>query len=268
MKSAALLLLLCALLLPGLALGESLTPEEMALAPQAAPVEASPAPASDAAPASEASALPSAREEMIDGILSLAKTLYEQAGGRPQRAHYAGDIYVCKNFTVHLFTETAGAYRMAQYPDTPLVIPDNLPRAECEPYAYGVVWKDVPAEQGNPFEVAGSFRYDSSLSAQENREAARALLMQVQRGDYFQMAADYYYGVGAHSMIFSADYDPQTDTVHWTDSNMKGEKRGGERYGYVQYDAERKIDWFVDAFCRKRYGATLYRLREDIVRAP
>ncbi len=90
-------------------------------------------------------------------------------------------------------------------------------------------------------------------------------MMQVQKGDYFQMSADYYYGVGAHSLIFTADYKADTGTVKWTDSNMKGEKVKGIRYGYVQYDAEKDIDWFVDAFCRKTRGATLYRLREDIL---
>ena len=32
---------------------------------------------------------------------------------------------------------------------------------------------------------------------------------------------------------------------------MRGATRNGERYGYVQYDAVKEIDWFVDAFCRK-----------------
>ena len=210
----------------------------------------------------------SAREDFIDSILSLAEQLYDNAGGRAQRAHYSGDIYICKNFTVHLFRENAERFRMLEYPDVPLVIPDNLPKAECTPYSYGVEWKDIPAEEGNPFYVAASFRYDTSLSAEENRENARAFLMQAQRGDYFQMAANYYYGVGAHSMIFSADYDPETDTVCWTDSNMKGERRNNERYGYVQYDAVQQIDWFVDAFCRQKYGATIYRLRNDIIAAP
>ena len=91
--------------------------------------------------------------------------------------------------------------------------------------------------------------------------------MHVQRGDYFQMAANYYYGIGAHSMIFTADYNPETDTVLWTDSNMKGKTINGERYAYVQYDAEKEIDWFIDAFCRKKYGATIYRLRDDIIYA-
>ena len=125
----------------------------------------------------------------------------------------------------------------------------------------------MPASEGNPFYAAASFRYDDTLSKAENREKARVFLKQVQRGDYFQMAADYYYGVGAHSMLFIADYDPEADSVHWADSNMKGKSVNGVRYAYVQYDAVKPIDWFVDAFCRKKYGATIYRLRDDIVYA-
>ena len=112
-----------------------------------------------------------------------------------------------------------------------------------------------------------TFRYDNALSKAENREKAREFLKQVKRGDYFQMAANYYYGVGAHSMMFIEDYDPETDSVHWADSNMKGKSVNGERYAYVQYDAVKEIDWFVDAFCRSKYGATIYRLRDDIIYA-
>lgn len=208
-----------------------------------------------------------ARAQFIEDIIALAQKTHEETGGKAKRAHYAGDIYVCKNYTVYLFEQTAGAYRMAEYPDTPLVIPDNMPKDECKPYVYGVKWADVSAQEGNPFEVAASFRYDADLSKAENQAQARAFLKEAQRGDYFQMAANYYYGVGAHSMIFTADYDPETDRVTWTDSNMKGKKINGERYAYVQFDAQKDIDWFVDAFCRKGYGATLYRLREDIVLA-
>ena len=207
----------------------------------------------------------SAREEMIDRILSTAKALYEQADGKAKRAHYSGDIYVCKNFTVHLFKSVKDDFRMAQYPDVELVIPNNQKKADCAPYVYGVEWQDVPASEGNPFYAAATFRYDESLTKEENRQLAREFLMQVQRGDYFQMAANYYYGIGAHSMLFSGDYNPETDTVLWADSNMKGKTINGERYAYVQYDAEKEIDWFVDAFCRKKYGATIYRLRDDII---
>ncbi|MBQ7887522.1 MAG: hypothetical protein IJ313_11620 [Clostridia bacterium] len=208
-----------------------------------------------------------AREDFINRIIATAKTLYDEAGGRAKRAQYSGDIYVCKNFTVHLFRENRAAFRMAEYPDIELVIPNNQKKADCAPYVYGVEWQDVPASDGNPFYAAATFRYDSNLSKEENRQKAREFLMQVQRGDYFQMAAKYYYGTGAHSMIFIEDYDPETDSVRWADSNMKGKSINGERYAYVQYDAVKEIDWFVDAFCRSKYGATIYRLRDDIVYA-
>jgi len=208
-----------------------------------------------------------ARDDLIDRIISTAKGLYDKANGRLQRAEYSGDIYVCKNFTVYLFRQNRDDFRMAEYPEVPLVIPDNLPSGECKDFAYGIVWKDVSAAEGNPFEVAAQFIYDENLSKEENEQYAREFMMNVERGDYFQMSADYYYGVGAHSLVFIANYDPEYQTVRWTDSNMKGQDKNGERYGLVQYDAEKSIDWFVDAFCHKTRGATLYRLRDDIVYA-
>ena len=90
-------------------------------------------------------------------------------------------------------------------------------------------------------------------------------MREVQRGDYFQMSADYEYGVGAHSAIMIADYDPETDTVHWMDSNMRGGKRNGIRYGIVQFDEEADVRWWARAFCHKKRGATIYRLRDDII---
>lgn len=208
-----------------------------------------------------------ARQAFIDGIITTAQSVYDKANGKLQRAQYAGDIYVCKNFTVYLFRQNRDGFRMAEFPDIELVIPDNLPKKECKTYAYGVEWKDIPASEGNPFVVAASFRYDTEKSKRENEQAALEFMKQVKRGDYFQMSADYYYGVGAHSLVFISDYDPATNSVHWTDSNMKGETKNGERYALVQYDAQKEIDWFVDAFCHKKRGATLYRLRDDIIAA-
>ena len=205
------------------------------------------------------------RDLFIDDIIALGKELYDRADGKAQRAHYKGDIYVCKNFTVHLFRETRSKYRMAEYPDVTLVIPNNLPAKKCKPYAYGFLWEDVPASKGNPFYEAAQFRYDKNLSKAENMELALEFMRQVKRGDYFQMSADYEYGVGAHSAIMISDYDPATDTDHWMDSNMRGHKRNGIRYGIVQYDREISIEWWAKAFCHKKRGATLYRLRDDIV---
>ena len=209
-----------------------------------------------------------AREDLISRIIALGEQKYQETGGKSQRAHYASDIYVCKNFTVYLFRQNRDDFRIAEYPDVPLVIPNNLPAAKCKPYAYGMFWEEIPASKGNPFEVAAQFLYDSDLSAEENMENALAFMRQVQRGDYFQMSAKYEYGTGAHSAIMISDYDPETDSVHWMDSNMRGKKVNGIRYGIVQFDEEKEISWWAKAFCHKKRGATLYRLRPDIIYAP
>ena len=86
-----------------------------------------------------------ARNDLIDRIIELGYQLYVKADGKAQRAHYAGDIYVCKNFTVYLFRQNRDDFRMAEFPDTTLVIPNNLPREDCKPYAYGLAWEDIPA---------------------------------------------------------------------------------------------------------------------------
>lgn len=208
-----------------------------------------------------------ARAAFIDQMINTAEKTFTKANGRLQRAQYSGDIYVCKNYTVYLFRENRAKFAMEEFPGVELVIPDNLSKKESVNYAYGVEWKNVEASAGNPFYEAATFRYDESLSKEDNKEIAREFMMQVERGDFFQMSADYYYGVGAHSLMFISNYDPETKSVRWTDSNMKGEKKNGERYALVQYDAEKDIDWFVDAFCHKTRGATLYRLRDDIVYA-
>ena len=209
---------------------------------------------------------PTAREDFINRIIALGEKLYHKSGGKAQRAHYAGDIYVCKNFTVYLFRQNRDDFRMEAFPDTQLVIPNNLPARQCKPYAYGIFWEDVPAEKGNPFEVAAQFTYNSELSHEENMELACDFLRQAQRGDFFQMSADYDYGVGAHSAIMLG-YDADEDTIHWMDSNMRGKKVDGIRYGIVQFDEVKPVTWWADAFCVKKRGATLYRLRSDIIYA-
>ena len=187
-----------------------------------------------------------ARKDFIDRIIALGKELYDKADGKRKRAHYASDIYVCKNFTVYLFRQNRDDFRMAEFPNTPLVIPNNLPAAKCKPYAYGFLWEDISAEKGNPFEAAAQFIYDTNLSKEENLEKAMDFMRQARRGDYFQMSADYEYGVGAHSAIM-LDYDPEN--------------------GLVQFDEVKSVEWWAKAFCHKKRGATLYRLRDDIIYA-
>ncbi|MBR6030045.1 MAG: hypothetical protein IKP40_13250 [Clostridia bacterium] len=207
------------------------------------------------------------RDDFINRIIDLGHTLYVKANGKAQKAASSSDIYVCKNFTTYLFRKNRDDFRMAAYPNVTLKIPDNLPAKQCKPYYYGLLWKDVPASEGNPFYIAAEFRYDSSLSAAENLALAEDFMREVKRGDFFQMSADYQYGIGAHSAIMIEDYDPATDTVTWMDSNMRGKKVNGVRYGIVQYAEVKDVTWWASAFCKKKRGATIYRLRDDIVYA-
>jgi hypothetical protein len=59
-------------------------------------------------------------------------------------------------------------------------------------------------------------------------------------------------------------YDAEKDEIHWLDSNMRGGKRNGIRYGLVQYDEVKSVEWWASTFCVKGRGATLFRLRDDI----
>lgn len=206
-----------------------------------------------------------AREDFIDRIVALGYDLYVKADGKAQSAHYKGDIYLCKNFTTHIFNELRDDFRMAEYPDVRLRIPNNITAEDSKPYYKGVGWEEVDAEDGNPFYEAAAFRYDTSLSEEENLELAMAFMRQAQRGDFFQMNADYEYGTGPHSAIMLG-YDAETDEIHWMDSNMRGYKNSkGVRYGICQFDEIKSVEWWASAFCHKKRGATLYRLRDDIV---
>lgn len=207
------------------------------------------------------------RDAFISDIIALGKELYDKANGKLQRAHYKGDIYVCKNFTVHLFRETRDKYRMAEYPDIKLKIPNNMPEKQCRPYAYGYCWEEIPASDGNPFYEAAQFLYDSKLSKEENIRLAEDFMKQTKKGDYFQMTGDYSGGKGAHSAIFMSDYNPETNSVRSLESNRAGKRINGLRYGKVMYDCELTIDEWIGFFCRKKCGATLYRLRDDIIYA-
>ena len=225
-----------------------------------------PLPADEEPAAEEDDGEYTARDDFIDRIVALGQQLYEKAGGRSQRAHYSGDIYVCKNFTVYLFRQNRDDFRIAEYPDVELRIPNNLPAKQCKPYYYGFLWEDIPASEGNPFYVAAQFIYDSDLSKEENMALAMDFMRQAERGDYFQMSAKYEYGTGAHSAIMLS-YDPENDEIHWFDSNMRGGKRNGIRYGLVQFDEVKSVEWWASTFCHKGRGATLYRLRDDIIYA-
>lgn len=206
----------------------------------------------------------SPRQKLFSDMFALAYKNYHDPYYKHAPAQEDWDRGVCKNFVMRMFDTFKDAYAMKEFPDLPLHMPKNNSKVNCAPYDYGVEWRPETAKDGSPFEIAAIFRYDSSLSKEENMKACRDVLESVQTGDFFQMAGNYYYGNGPHSLLFIADYDPITDEVHWTDSNMKNDKVDGYHWGYMQYDAVRTAEWFVDAICMKNRGCTLYRLRDDL----
>ena len=198
-----------------------------------------------------------ARDDLINRIIALGQELYIKANGKSQRAHYKRDIYVCKNFTTYLFRQNRDDFCMAEYPDVQLLVPNNLSAAKSKPYSYGIEWEDISPEKGNPFYIAAQFKYDKNLSAEENMALACDFMRQAQRGDYFQMSAKYEYGTGAHSAIMLG-YDPETDEIHWMDSNMRGGKKKGIRYGLVQFDEVKSVEWWASTFCKKKVTNTIH----------
>ena len=206
----------------------------------------------------------SPKAELIGRMIALA-----YANSRDSRYMFAPaetdyDIGVCKNFVMRLFDTFSKEYRMLAYPELALHMPKNNSKKACAPYDYGIEWKPETAEEGSPFEIAAQFKYNDSLSEEENKALARKLIEQIQKGDFFQIVGYYGGGNGPHSMYIIRDYDPATGMVHWTDSNMRGTRVNGARWGYLQYNADADIGWWVNVFCMKKRGATLYRLRDDL----
>lgn len=206
----------------------------------------------------------SPREKIFQDMFALAYDNFHDPYYYHAPAQEDWDRGICKNFVMRMFDTFKDDYAMKEYPDLPLHMPKNNSKVNCKPYDYGVEWRPETAADGSPFEIAASFRYDNDLSKEENRANCRAVLESVQAGDFFQMSGNYYYGNGAHSLLFIADYNPVTDEVRWTDSNMKNDSVNGYHWGYMQYDAVRKVDWYLDAICMRSRGCTIYRLRDDL----
>ena len=208
--------------------------------------------------------IPSPKEELINKMIALAFENSKDSKYKFAPAQEDWDIGVCKNFVMRLFDTFAKGYRMLEYPELSLHMPLNNSKKACAPYDYGIEWRPETAAEGSPFEIVAQFKYNNDLTKEENAELARELLTQIRKGDFFQIVGYYGGGNGPHSMYIIADYDPATEMIRWTDSNMRGTRVNGVRWGYMQYDADAPVDWWIDVFNMKKRGATLYRLRDDL----
>lgn len=206
----------------------------------------------------------SPKEQLIDRMIALAQKNSKEKKYKFAPAESDSDIGVCKNFVMRLFDTFSTDYRMREYPDLKLHMPKNNSKINCAPYDYGIEWRPETAVDGSPFEIVYQFKYDNDLTKEENAALARDMMHMVQKGDFFQMVGYYGGGNGPHSLFFIADYDPADDMLHWTDSNMRGTRIDGIRWGYMQFDADATAEWYVNVFNMKKRGATLYRLRDDL----
>ena len=215
--------------------------------------------------AQESVTLKTPRETLIDSMIAQAKADYGNKSKNFLRAEKSADAGMCKNFVMRMFTTYKDQYEMQEFPGVEIFMPLNDSSDNCAPYRYGVQWRVEEASDGNCFDTVYAFRYDGDKTREENRAIAREMLEDVQRGDCFQLVGVCEDFNSPHSLIFIEDYDADTDKLQWTDCNMKGTRINGERWGWVQYGTTRSVEWMLDTICRARNGATLYRLRGDIV---
>ncbi len=206
------------------------------------------------------------KQEIIEKMIALA-----YANSKDKRYNFAPaeedhHIGVCKNFVMRLFDTFSKDYVMAEYPDLKLHMPKNRSLVDSKPYQYGLEWRIESAADGSPFEMVEQFKYNRDNSKDENYKSAYALMTKIQKGDFFQMVGDYGGGNGPHSLYFIEDYNAASDTLHWTDSNMFGKRVDGVRWGYMQFDAVKTGEWFANVFNMKDRGATIYRLRDDLIK--
>lgn len=208
----------------------------------------------------------SPKQEIIQRMIALA-----YANSKDKKYNFAPaeedhHIGVCKNFVMRLFDTFSKEYRMAEFPELKLHMPKNRSLLDSKPYQYGLEWRIESAEDGSPFEMVAQFKYNKELSKEENYKLAYELMTKIQKGDFLQMVGDYGGGNGPHSMYMIENYNPANDMLHWTDSNMFGKRVDGVRWGYMQFDAQKSGDWFANVFNMKDRGATIYRLRDDLIK--
>ena len=71
---------------------------------------------------------------------------------------------------------------------------------------------------------------------------------------------------GTHTLLVTRSYNPTTGKLYWADSNFANTRIDGKRYGYVRayqaWSLEEAVGWLAADMYN---GATLYRLRDDIV---
>lgn len=174
----------------------------------------------------------------------------------------------CKRFQITSFAEASAEYMLAEFPGVTLYMPEEHASVEESGRTVGTCWEMPDVSTGNAFVEAASFSYDDDISREENEALARAFLHQVRAGDVMQMLGSYNSGGrGTHTVLFTRPYDPRLGELYWVDSNFANTLIDGVRHGYVRAYQSWKFDDVLTWLTKDWHnGATLYRVREDVVR--
>lgn len=172
----------------------------------------------------------------------------------------------CRRFQADSLLEAAQGFAPVGQPDATLVLPIDHMSKEESGRPVGTVWSAPGEGEACAYEPVTWFDFDGSMSAKQNKAAAREFLSQVQAGDVLQIMAVYSSGArGTHTVLITQPYDERDDTLYWCDSNFANKRVNGVKHGYVRarqtWPMNDVTGWLGVS---ENTGATLYRLREDL----
>lgn len=203
-------------------------------------------------------------KDMLTARMILVE-IVQNGEARPSASR--SDAGQCKQYQINAFAQASGGYRLADYPDTPLYLPFEHNNQELTGRPVGAAWDMPEPETGNAFVEVAHFDYNKDLTKRENIAVAKAFLSLVRAGDFLQMQGTYSSGGrGTHTLMFTKPYDPRLPSLFWSDSNFANRMVDGVRYGvakaYQTWPLEEVAGWIAADWY---HGATLYRLRDDVV---
>lgn len=187
--------------------------------------------------------------------------------GTLRRSETIADPGQCRRFQVTSFATAAQGFRLAGYPEIPLYLPADHADRAVSGRQVGVCWDMPAASSGNAYEEAASFDYNRDRTLGQNKADARAFLSHARAGDVLQIFGTYSSGGrGTHTLLLTRPYDPRSGMLYWVDSNFANTLVDGVRHGYVrayqQWPLEEVVTWLTTDL---NNGATLYRIRDDVV---
>lgn len=203
------------------------------------------------------------RERIIARML-LIEVSQDGSLSRSSGSRYHGQ---CRRFQADSLEEAVRGFELEGFPGLLPTIPLEHREEEETGMPAGSVWSEALEGTVCAYDAVASFTFDPARTAKENLESAKAFLRGAQAGDVLQMIATYNSGArGTHTLMLSQPYDARKDMLYWCDSNFSNTRIDGVKYGYARaHQAWAMKDVAAWISSSENTGATLYRLRNDIV---